>query len=108
MHEADPIYPGGAFQGDDDADAVMGQISLTEFVLKFESDAFNFELPLHGLMVEQDEAGERVYFSHLNFPGWRIYSLDPAILRSHHFSRPAIQQQLAEHQRQRAGAKHAA
>src|SRR3954463_10421921 len=33
MNGADPIYPGGVFQGDDDADAVMGQIVVTGFVV---------------------------------------------------------------------------
>jgi Zn-dependent protease with chaperone function len=85
MNEADPIYPGGAFQGSDDSDAVVGQISVSMFSLRFETEGFILDLPMQGLKMDLDETGERVSFSHPNYPDWTLYSLDPAILQHRAF-----------------------
>ncbi len=80
MSEAESIFPGGAYEGDDDSVASMGTITASAYSLRFESESFTLDFPSQGLCVELDESGERVFFEHPNFPGWKIYSLDPGIL----------------------------
>ena len=72
MNEADPIYPGGAFEGEDDSSAVVGQITVSMFCVRFETEEFTMDLPTQGLELWMDESGERVLFSHANYPGWTV------------------------------------
>jgi Zn-dependent protease with chaperone function len=108
MNEADNIFTGGAYEGDDDSVATMGTITASQFSLKFESEAFTLDLPTHNLEVDLDEKS-RVIFTHPNYPGWKIYSLDPKILyhRSlHRFG--ALKKKLEQLQYEHAGpSKHA-
>lgn len=101
MNEADPIYPGGAFEGDDDSAAVVGQITVSMFSVRFEAEQFTLDLPTAGLNIALDDAGERVLFSHHNFPGWTVYSLDPEILHHRSFQqvslKRAVEQLKVEH-----------
>src|SRR4051812_12804054 len=94
MSEADPIYPGGAFEGDDDSAAVVGQITVSMFSVRFETEQFTLDMPTAGLKIELDDSGERVLFSHANFPGWTVYSLDPAILEHRSFKQVSLKQRV--------------
>ncbi|HUS35015.1 MAG TPA: M48 family metallopeptidase [Verrucomicrobiae bacterium] len=96
MNEADPIYPGGAFEGDNDSAAVVGQITVTMFSVRFEGEAFTLDLPTRGLELSLDDRGERVVFSHGNFPGWTVYSLDPSILEHRTFQQVWLKQRVDE------------
>jgi Zn-dependent protease with chaperone function len=96
MNEADPIYPGGAFEGDDDSAAVVGQITVSPFSVRFECEAFTLDLPTRGLELWLDDSGERVFFSHGNFPGWTAYSLDPAILDHRTFQQVWLKKRVDE------------
>jgi Zn-dependent protease with chaperone function len=94
MNEGDPIYPGGAFQGDDDSGAVVGQIVVSMFTVRFETEGFMLDLPTQGLEIALDESGERVLFAHANFPGWTVYSLDPSILNHRSFQQQWLKTQV--------------
>jgi Zn-dependent protease with chaperone function len=94
MNEGDPIYPGGAFQGDDDSGAVVGQIVVSMFTVRFETEGFMLDLPTQGLEIALDESGERVLFAHANFPGWTVYSLDPSILNHRSFQQQWLKAQV--------------
>lgn len=96
MNEADSIYPAGAFEGEDDSAAVVGQITVSTFALRFESEAFTLDLPTRGLQMWLDETGDRIFFSHDNFPGWTVYSLDPAILQHHSLNQPFLKKRVQE------------
>lgn len=96
MNEADQSFTGGAFEGPDDSLAVMGTITVSQFRVKFETEAFTMELPTQDLWVDLDEAGERVYFSHAKYPGWKVYCLDTAILDDRGLQRFGLKQRLEE------------
>jgi beta-barrel assembly-enhancing protease len=102
MNEADPIYPGGAFEGDDDSAAVVGQITVSMFALRFESEGFTLDLPTRALQMWLDDTGDRVFFAHDNFPGWTVYSLDPAILEHHSLNQPFLKKRILELTQQRS------
>jgi Zn-dependent protease with chaperone function len=94
MNEADPIYPGGAYEGDDDSAAVVGQITVSMFSVKFETEGFILDFPTKELEVAMDESGERVLFSHPNYPNWTVYSLDPSILNHRAFQQQFLKQHV--------------
>src|SRR4051812_45417165 len=108
MNEADPIYPGGAFEGDDDSAAVVGEITVSMFSVRFEAEQFTMDLPAAGLQLALDEAGERVLFWHGKFPGWTIYCLDPSILNHRSFQQVCLKRRVEELKMEKAGPpKHA-
>lgn len=94
MNEADPIYAGGAFEGEDDSEAIVGQITVSMFCVKFESEAFTLDLPTQGLDVAFDESGERVLFSHPSYPNWTVYSLEPHIIHHRAFQQQFLKQKI--------------
>src|SRR3954469_2068086 len=94
MNEAGPIYAGGAFEGQDDSAAVVGQITVSMFCVKFESEAFTLDLQTQGLEVAFDESGERVLFSHPSYPNWTVYSLDPDIIHHRAFQQQFLKRQI--------------
>ncbi len=96
-------FTGGAYEGSDDSLATMGTITPSQYSVKFESEAFTIDLPTMDLRVEMDEAGERVYFFHAKFPGWTIYSIEPAILRHRSLQRFGLKDRIAELQEQQTG-----
>lgn len=96
MDEADQSFTGGAFQGGDDSLAAMGTIALSQFSLKFETDAFTIDMPTRELQVDLDESGERVLFSHPNFPNWKVYCLDTVILNHRGLQRFGLKQRLED------------
>ncbi|HEY6225926.1 MAG TPA: M48 family metallopeptidase [Verrucomicrobiae bacterium] len=108
MNEADPIYPGGAFEGDDDSAAVVGQITVSMYSVRFETEGFTMDMPTSGLDVSLDESGERVLFTHFNFPGWTVYSLDPAILNHRSFQQVSLKRRVDALKTEHSGpSKHA-
>jgi Zn-dependent protease with chaperone function len=94
MNEADPIYPGGAFEGEDDSAAVVGQITVSMFSVRFETEGFTLDMPTQGLEIWIDDSGERVFFSHPNYAGWTVYSLDPTILQHRSFQQQFLKQRV--------------
>jgi len=103
MSEADPIYPGGAFEGEDDSSAVVGQITVSMFSVRFETEGFTLDLPTQGLEIWMDDSGERVLFSHPNYPGWTVYSLDPTILKHRSFQQQFLKQRVDQLQIEQSG-----
>jgi beta-barrel assembly-enhancing protease len=96
MNEADPIYPGGAFEGEDDSAAVVGQITVSMFSVRFESEQFTIDLPTASLQIALDETGERVLFKHFNFPDWTVYSLGPSILNHRSFQQVSLKHRIEQ------------
>ena len=102
-----PIYPGGAFEGADDSAAVVGQITVSPLGLRFETEAFTWDLPLAGLRTSIEDGGQRILFSHPSFPNWTVYSLDPAILDEKDLHRHAKKKGRAPETEAEAAARHA-
>ena len=100
MSGAASVFPGGAFQGDDDSVASMGSITVSTYSVRFETEEFTLDFPAQGLAVDLDETGERVLFSHPNFPGWTVYSLDIGILECRGLQRFGLKDRVAELQAQ--------
>jgi hypothetical protein len=96
MNEADPIYPGGAFEGDDDSAAVVGEITVSTLSVRFDTEGFTLDFPTQGLQMELSEDRERVLFSHVSFPAWTVYSLDIAILNHRGFHMPWLQRRVEQ------------
>lgn len=103
MAEADQIFSGGAFQGDDDSLTTMGSITVSPFGVQFEAEAFTLSLPTQDLVIDLDETGERVFMSHPNYPGWTIYSLDLALIEHRCLQRFGLKKKLADLQYQAHG-----
>lgn len=103
MAEAVQIYPGGAFQGSDDSVATMGTITVSPYNVLFEGDGLLLNFPSHALALDLDAETERVLISHPNYPGWQIYSLDPAILEDRCLQRFNLKERLERLKYQRAG-----
>jgi Zn-dependent protease with chaperone function len=96
MNEADQSFTGGAFEGADDSLAVMGTITVSQFSVKFETEAFTIDLPTQGLDVQLDESGERVFFAHVKYPGWTVYCLDRAIMHHRCLQRFGLKERLED------------
>jgi Zn-dependent protease with chaperone function len=103
MNEADPIYPGGAFEGDDDSAAVVGQITVSMFSVRFETEGFTMDMPTSGLDISLDESGERVLFTHFNFRGWTVYSLDASILNHRSFQQAIFKRHVDQLKMEHSG-----
>jgi beta-barrel assembly-enhancing protease len=57
-----------------------GTLSVTPAGLRFESAAASETLPLIGLVIRRGgHNNEQIFFEHPEFPGWSIYSSDPAL-----------------------------
>lgn len=104
MAEADQIFPGGAFQGDDDSVATtMGTITISPFNILFEGEGLILNFPTQGITVDLDPEAERVLIAHPNYPGWHIYGLDPAMLDHRCLQRFALKERLEKLKYQRSG-----
>src|SRR5687767_14362731 len=103
MSDADPIFPGGAYEGADDSDAVVGQITVSMFCVRFETEGFTLDLPTHNLDIALGEGGERVLFSHRNFPQWTVYCLDPSILDHRSFQQQSLRNRVEELKLEKTG-----
>jgi beta-barrel assembly-enhancing protease len=107
VNEADNIFTGGAYEGDDDSVATMGSITVSQFSLKFESESFTLDFPTQALQVHLDN-DSRVFFAHPNYPNWKIYSLDSGIIEHRSLQRFGLKKRLEELQYQHSGpSKHA-
>jgi Zn-dependent protease with chaperone function len=107
MNEADNIFTGGAYEGDDDSVATMGSITVFQFSLKFESESFALDFPTQALHVELD-SDSRVIFTHPKYSNWKIYSIDPAIINHRSLQRFGLKKRLEELQFEHGGpSKHA-
>jgi Zn-dependent protease with chaperone function len=103
MSDGNNIFPGGAFQGDDDSSALMGEISVSMYSVKFETEGLTLNFPTQGLEFDLDQSGERVLMSHENYPGWKVYSIDPAILQHPSLQRHDLKEKLAALHQQHTG-----
>lgn len=103
MAEADNVFPGGAYQGGDDSLATMGTITVSQHGLLFEAETLKINLPMEGLGLDMDEHAERVIISHLKYPQWTLYCLDPQILYHRSLQRFGIKKKVAKLQYEHSG-----
>jgi len=82
-------YEAFAYSSDSGSEVVAGKVSLGPFRLRFESESGLIEIPLVRLQIEMGGPTDgRVYFTHMDQPGWTIYTFDESILKH-----PALRQQ---------------
>lgn len=73
-------YKANAFAPQTKANVHPGTISVSSAGLRFDSPAVTATLPLNGLIVRRGgHNDEQIFFEHPEFPGWSIYSSDPAL-----------------------------
>jgi Zn-dependent protease with chaperone function len=73
-------YKANAFTPQSGSKVLPGILTVTHEGLRFESGAVSGNLPLHGLQVRRGgHNDEQIFFEHPEFPGWSIYSSDPAL-----------------------------
>ncbi len=89
MKAESQAYEAFAYSSDSGSEVVAGKVSLGPFRLRFESESGLIEIPLVRLQIEMGGPTDgRVYFTHLDQPGWTIYTFDESILKH-----PALRQQ---------------
>jgi beta-barrel assembly-enhancing protease len=75
-------YRANAFAPHTGAKVHPGQIRVESANLLFESPSLTGNLPLHGMIFRRGgHNDEQLFFEHPEFPGWSIYSGDPALLQ---------------------------
>ena len=73
-------YKANAFAPQTQGRVNPGTLSVTSAGLHFESAAVSGTLPLAGLVIRRGgHNNEQIFFEHPEFPGWSIYSSDPAL-----------------------------
>jgi beta-barrel assembly-enhancing protease len=76
------VYKANAFALQTQARVNPGTLTVTPAGLRFESPTVSETLPLTGLVVRRGgHNNEQIFFEHPEFPGWSIYSSDPALSR---------------------------
>jgi beta-barrel assembly-enhancing protease len=79
-------YKANAFAPQTQARPNPGTVTVTPAGIRFESPTVSETLPLTGLVVRRGgHNNEHIFFEHPEFPGWSIYSSDPAL-----FNDPAL------------------
>jgi Zn-dependent protease with chaperone function len=74
------VYKANAFAPQTQARVNPGSLSVTSAGLRFESATVSETLPLTGLVIRRGgHNNEQIFFEHPEFPGWSIYSADPAL-----------------------------
>src|SRR6187431_1057441 len=80
-------YKANAFAPQTQARLNSGTLRVTPAGLRFESPTVAETLPLTGLVVRRGgHNNEQVFFEHPEFPGWSIYSSDPALSKTQRFA----------------------
>jgi beta-barrel assembly-enhancing protease len=76
------LYKATAFAPETPAMVNSGTITVCSEGLRFESPSLTGTLPLNGLIVRRGgHNDEQIFFEHPEYPGWSIYSSDPALSR---------------------------
>lgn len=79
-HGSGQTYKANAFAPQTQARLNSGILRVTPAGLRFESPTVAETIPLIGLVVRRGgHNNEQVFFEHPEFPGWSIYSSDPAL-----------------------------
>jgi beta-barrel assembly-enhancing protease len=74
------LYKANAFAPETKAKVNSGTITVCSEGLRFESPTLTGTLPLKGLIVRRGgHNDEQIFFEHPEYPGWSIYSSDPAL-----------------------------
>jgi Zn-dependent protease with chaperone function len=74
-------YRAHAFAPETGAKVHAGTIELAAGSVRFASPSLTGELPLERLSIRRGGQGdEQIFFEHPEYPGWSIYSSDPALL----------------------------
>lgn len=81
MNNASTGFAACAFNPELGGEIFSGLVFVDSWNLHFQSHAASLRIPLPRLKVELgDGEDERVYFSDPSQPGWKIYTLDQAVL----------------------------
>src|SRR5688572_17803185 len=80
-----------------------GYLVVTVEAVRFEGATVQGALPMAGLVIRRGGHNEeQIFFEHPEFPGWSIYSADPALARDPILRvRPEISKQLRSAERSR-------
>jgi len=79
-HPGGQTYKANAFAPQTQARINPGALRVIPGGLRFESATVSETLPLTGLVVRRGgHNNEQIFFEHPEFPGWSIYSSDPAL-----------------------------
>ena len=89
-------YEAMAYAPQTQARVNAGQLVVTVEAVRFESATVSGALPMAGLVIRRGGHNEeQIFFEHPEFPGWSIYSADPALARDPILRvRPEIAKQL--------------
>lgn len=87
-------FEAGAFHPDHGTRRVAGRLSLDGGLVRFESEALRFTLPLEGLSVRLGGASDRlIFFEHPEVSGVSVFTSDRAVLEHPAFAQnPALGQ----------------
>src|SRR5256885_14508544 len=79
---AAPGYLGNGFHASLSGGSALGRITVGQETLRFASEEFNVEMPLHRLQIKLGKSDDnRVFFNHPDAPEWMISSSNREILR---------------------------
>lgn len=97
-------YQANAYTPQTQARVNAGQLQVTTDGVRFESASITGALPMAGLVVRRGGHNEeQIFFEHPQFPGWSIYSSDPALGRDPILRvQPEIAKQLRAAEKSRA------
>src|SRR5688500_15497954 len=74
-------YRAHAFAPQTGARLQTGTIRVESGYLVFESPELNGKLPIQNIIIRRGgHNDEQIFFEHAEFPGWSLYSSDPALL----------------------------
>ena len=98
-------YEAKAYAPQTQARVNAGQLVVTVDAVRFESATVTGALPMAGLVIRRGGHNEeQIFFEHPEFPGWSIYSADPALARDPILRvRPEIGKQLRAAEKSRKG-----
>jgi Zn-dependent protease with chaperone function len=98
-------YQASAYTPQAPARVNAGQLVLTVDAVRFEGPTVSGALPMAGLVIRRGGHNEeQIFFEHPEFPGWSIYSADPALARDPILrTRPEIAKQLRAADKSRRG-----
>ena len=98
-------YEAKAYTPQTQARVNAGQLVVTVDAVRFEGGTVSGALPMAGLVIRRGGHNEeQIFFEHPEFPGWSIYSADPALARDPILRvRPEIAKQLRAADKSRRG-----
>ena len=98
-------YEAKAYAPQTQARVTAGELVVTADAVRFEGGTLSATLPMAGLVIRRGGHNEeQIFFEHPEFPGWSIYSADPALARDPIVRvRPEVAKQLRAADKSRRG-----